>query len=689
MANRLAASTSPYLQQHAGNPVDWWEWGDDAFTEARRRGVPVLLSVGYAACHWCHVMAHESFEDEQVGRVLSQDYVAIKVDREERPDVDAVYMTATTALTGHGGWPMTCILTPDAEPFWAGTYLPRDNFLQLLTAVTQRWGTDRKQLEESARQIVTALREADEKASGDGPDTPAPPPASAGPGASDAGGLPAVDVDLLAAAARSLAGDYDHEHGGFGDAPKFPPSMVLAFLQRHHGRTGDNATLGMVRGTCEAMARSGTYDQLGGGFARYAVDRGWVVPHFEKMLNDNALLLGVYADLARADEISRPWAERVVRQTVAWLLDEMWTEQAAFASSLDADTDGVEGLTYVWTPEELRQSLGEQDGPRAAELLGVTERGTFEHGSSTLQLRTDPDDDAWWASVRERLLLRRTLRPQPARDDKVITAWNGLAIASLAHAGWVLDEPDWADVAARCARFLLAEHIVDGRLRRSSRDGQVGAALGVAEDYGNLADGLLALHRATGEVIWMQQAGILLDRAVDLFGEEDGSFAATGRDAERLVLTPRSGGDNAEPGGLSAVSLALARHGVQAGRVDHLARAAKALGTTDALLRQAPRFAGWALTALEELATGPTLVRLSPGAPARCSGSPAGTAGSPATGDDALGETARHSPVGTLVVDGDDTISPVDDARAAVVCRGTTCGLPSADPAQLPRPVLG
>ncbi|WP_131105155.1 thioredoxin domain-containing protein [Ornithinimicrobium sufpigmenti] len=713
MANRLAASTSPYLQQHADNPVDWWEWGDEAFAEARRRGVPVLLSIGYAACHWCHVMAHESFEDEEVGRVLSEDFVAIKVDREERPDVDAVYMTATTALTGHGGWPMTCVLTPEAEPFWVGTYLPRENFLQLLTAVTQQWRTDRERLEQGARQIVTALQEADRRPAGGAdepvypatsasPSTAASAPAIAGLAASDDTDLPAVDLGLLSDATRSLAGDYDQQHGGFGGAPKFPPSMVLAFLLRHHGRTGDPSALEMVHGTCEAMARSGTYDQLGGGFARYGVDRRWVVPHFEKMLYDNALLLGVYADLARTDATSRPWAERVVRQTVDWLLDEMWTEQAAFASSLDADTDGVEGLTYVWTPEQLRQSLGEEDAARAATLLGVTQEGTFEHGSSTLQMRADPEDPQWWASVRERLLLRRTLRPQPARDDKVVTAWNGLAIASLAHAGWLLEEPDWVDVAARCARFLLSTHLVDGRLRRSSRDGQVGAALGVAEDYGNLADGLLALHRATGETIWLEQAGVLLDRAVDLFGEPDGSFAATGHDAERLVLTPRSQGDNAEPGGLSAIALALVRHGVQAGRADHLARAGAALRSTSTLLRQAPRFAGWALTAAEELAAGPALVRLSP-APAderarkwRTQGgehAPDGHAphGHPRDGHgpDELGRAARHTPAGTLVVDGDASISPVGGARAAVVCHGTTCGLPRTDPGDLPRLARG
>ncbi len=652
MPNRLAAATSPYLQQHADNPVDWWEWGEEAFAEARRRDVPVLLSVGYAACHWCHVMAHESFEDDGVAAAVNEGFVAVKVDREERPDVDAVYMTATTALTGHGGWPMTCLLLPSGEPFWAGTYLPRDSFVQLLEAAGRTWRDDRSRLVEGGTQIVEALR---------------------GPGSRGARGA-ALGPEDLEQAVLTLAGEFDHRWGGFGGAPKFPPSMVLAFLLRHHARTGDASALEMVRHTCASMARSGTYDQVGGGFARYAVDRAWVVPHFEKMLYDNALLLGVYADLARVDEPSRPWAARVVGETVDWLLREMWTEQEAFASSLDADTDGVEGLTYVWTPEQLRQALGDEDGDRAAELLGVTATGTFEHGTSTLQLRQDPDDPRWWKGVRERLDLHRTLRPQPARDDKVVTAWNGLLVSSLAHAGWALGEPDWVDVAARCARFLLREHVVDGRLRRSSRDGVVGAALGVAEDYGDLADGLLALHRATGDPWWLQEAGSLLDSAVDLFGEGDGTFRATGHDAEQLVLTPRPEGDNAEPGGASALALALVRHGAQAADASHLDLAGTALEGMATLTRQAPRFAGWALTAAAELLAGPVLVRLSPAGDGQ---------------DDQLGRAARRTPVGALVVDGDPGTPAVGDLRAATVCRGTVCGLPVTRPADLPRHLGG
>ncbi|WP_022925677.1 thioredoxin domain-containing protein [Serinicoccus marinus] len=646
MPNRLSSSTSPYLQQHADNPVDWWEWGPEAFEEAGRRGVPVLLSVGYAACHWCHVMAHESFEDDEVAEVLRVGFVTVKVDREERPDVDAAYMSALTALTGQGGWPMTCLLTPTGEPFWAGTYLPRDGFLQLLRAASVQWQQDRPRLEHGGAEVVRTLTEAQQRAA--------------------AGGAEGLDARLADEAARSLAADADPQWGGFGGAPKFPPSMVLAFLLRHHARTGEARSLEMVRHTCERMARSGMYDQVGGGFARYAVDRAWVVPHFEKMLYDNALLLGVYTDLARTDPASRPWAERVVRETVEWLLRELWTEQEAFASSLDADTDGVEGATYTWTRDELVAALGEGDGERAADLLGVTPAGTFEHGRSTLQLIADPDDAPWWAATRQRLDVQRSLRPQPGRDDKVVTAWNGLLVAVLAHAGWAFDEEDWVDVAARCARFLLREHVVEGRLRRSSRDGTVGGALAVAEDHGNLADGLLALHRATGDPSWLAAADDLLTAARSLFVRPDGSVAGTGTDADRLVLDPTTTGDNAEPGGLSAIAVALVRLGAQGGPPGCFEAARDALTHVSEQARQAPRFTGWSLVAAEELTAGPTVVRLGPSA-------------SPE-----LAATTRRAPVGTLVLHRSTDGPAAPPPSAAVVCHGTVCGLPTEDPAALP-----
>ena len=409
MANRLAQSLSPYLLQHADNPVDWWEWGEDAFAEARRRDVPVFLSVGYAACHWCHVMAHESFEDDEVGRVLAEGFVAVKVDREERPDVDAVHMAATTALTGQGGWPMTCLLTPDGEPFFAGTYLPREHLLDLLANVTTLWRDERDRVVASGAHIAARLREV------------------TGPGE-----RAALGPEVLDAAALRLRTQFDDARGGFGGAPKFPPSMVLEFLLRHHARTGSEDSLAMVRRTCEAMARGGMYDQLGGGFARYAVDADWVVPHFEKMLYDNALLLRVYAHLWRAT--GDPLARRVAEETADFLLRDLRTPAGAFASALDADTvvDGAsrEGLTYAWTPGQLVDVLGETDGERAASLLSVTPAGTFEHGSSTLRLLEDPEAPAWWSDVRERLRVARDARPRTyTRRPRALSAGKAHAAA--------------------------------------------------------------------------------------------------------------------------------------------------------------------------------------------------------------------------------------------------------------------
>ncbi|HEU0128024.1 MAG TPA: thioredoxin domain-containing protein, partial [Pseudonocardiaceae bacterium] len=428
MANRLETSTSPYLLQHATNPVDWWPWCEEAFAEAAKRDVPVLLSVGYAACHWCHVMAHESFENEDIARVMNANFVNIKVDREERPDVDSVYMEATVAMTGHGGWPMTCFLTPTGEPFHCGTYYPPSarhglpGFPQLLLAVRQAWTNRGDEVRQAAKRVVEQLTQR------------AVPLTES-----------AVDDRVLATAVDKLAREFDHQHGGFGGAPKFPPSMLLEFLLRHHERTGSEPALSMVQKTCEAMARGGMYDQLAGGFARYCVDAAWVVPHFEKMLYDNALLLRVYTHLTRLTGSAT--ARRVTEQTATFLLEGLGTRQGGFAASLDADTDGREGATYVWTPQQLVEVLGSDDGQWAAELLAVSSTGTFEHGTSVLQLPTDPDDADRWERVRTVLLAARAARPQPARDDKVVTEWNGMAITTLAEAGGVLDRPEWTAAA--------------------------------------------------------------------------------------------------------------------------------------------------------------------------------------------------------------------------------------------------
>ncbi len=583
MTNRLASALSPYLRQHQDNPVDWREWSPEAFAEARRRDVPVFLSVGYAACHWCHVMAHESFEDEQVAAALAEGFVSVKVDREERPDVDAVYMAATTAMTGQGGWPMTVLMTADGEPFWCGTYLPRPNLLALLAAASDAWRTRRPDIDKSAAQVTDAIRSVF-----------APTPGRA------------VDGSVLEYAVKALAAGFDADHGGFGGAPKFPPSMVLEFLLRHHARTRTPIAVQMVDETCQAMARGGMYDQLGGGFSRYAVDAAWVVPHFEKMLYDNAQLARVYAHWWRLT--ANPLGERVARETCDFMLRDLGTREGAFAASLDADTQGVEGLTYAWSPAELAEVLGPTEGARAAELLGVTPEGTFERGRSTLRMVRDPDDAGWWRRTRQRLFEARLARPQPPRDDKVVTSWNGLAIAALADVGALLGEPRYVDAAAAAADFVLTTHLQGASLRRVSRDGRVGAAAAVADDYGNLAEGLLVLHQASGDSRWLRAADLLLTAAIERFADGSGIVRDTAADGEQLVAVPHNVADNAEPSGQSALAGALLTYGALTGSTRHLGLAEAALTAGGTVALRDPRFAGWTLAVAEANAAGPLQV---------------------------------------------------------------------------------
>jgi uncharacterized protein YyaL (SSP411 family) len=648
--NRLASATSPYLRQHADNPVDWWPWSDAALAEAARRDVPILLSVGYAACHWCHVMAHDSFEDAEVATLMNEHFVNIKVDREERPDIDAVYMDATTALTGQGGWPMTCLLTPDGAPFFAGTFFPRAHFLRLLMSVAQAWQKDRAEVVAAGERIVTALRERSTLPSG-----------SAVPGAHE-----------LSRAAAGLAGEFDRDHGGFGGAPKFPPSMVLEFLLRHHERTGDSNPLAMVDATCEAMARGGIYDQLGGGFARYSVDARWVVPHFEKMLYDNALLLRVYLHWWR--RTGSTLGERIARETAEFLLRDLGTPERGFASALDADTQGVEGLTYAWTPEQLTDVLGEADGGYAAEWLSVTPTGTFERGASTLQLWQDPEDPGRWHRIRAALFAARQARPQPGRDDKVVTSWNGLAITALAEAGVLLGEPRWLDAALDCGDLMRRRHLVAGRLRRTSRDGLAGEATGVADDYGNLVEGWLTLHQATGDPTWLVWAGELVDIALERFADGQGGFFDTADDAEPLIRRPKDPTDNATPSGQSALAQALLTYSALRGSLRHRAAAEEALGIVSTLGVAQPRFLGWALATAEALVAGPLQVAL--------------VGDSPEMRDVAW----RERPPGAVVVAGrpDAAGVPLLAARplvgnrpAAYVCRGMVCDAPVTEVAAL------
>ncbi|MGQ4384310.1 thioredoxin domain-containing protein [Streptomyces sp. SAS_270] len=673
--NRLAHETSPYLLQHADNPVDWWPWSAEAFDEARKRGVPVLLSVGYSSCHWCHVMAHESFEDDATAAYLNEHFVNVKVDREERPDVDAVYMEAVQAATGQGGWPMTVFLTPEAEPFYFGMYFPpaprhgMPAFRQVLEGVSSAWSDRRDEVAEVAGNIVRDL--ATREISYTSAEIPG--------------------EEELAQALLGLTREYDATRGGFGGAPKFPPSMVIEFLLRHAARTGSEGALQMAADTCERMARGGIYDQLGGGFARYSVDREWVVPHFEKMLYDNALLCRVYAHLWRAT--GSELARRVALETADFMVGELRTNEGGFASALDADSDDgtgrhVEGAYYVWTPEQLTETLGEADAALAAQHFGVTQEGTFEEGASVLQLPQHEGvlEAERLASIRERLLAKRAERPAPGRDDKIVAAWNGLAIAALAETGAYFERPDLVDAAIGAADLLVRLHLDDrARLARTSKDGQVGANAGVLEDYADVAEGFLALASVTGEGVWLEFAGFLLDHVLVQFTDpESGALFDTAADAEKLIRRPQDPTDNATPSGWSAAAGALLSYAALTGAEPHRTAAEGALGVVKALGPRAPRFIGWGLAAAEALLDGPREVAI------------VGPAGHPATTAlhrTALLGTAPGAVVAVGAADSDEL--PLLAGRplvggepAAYVCRHFTCDAPTTDPEQL-RATLG
>jgi uncharacterized protein len=649
--NQLVQATSPYLRQHADNPVHWQQWSSHALAEAAQRDVPVLLSIGYAACHWCHVMAHESFEDDDVAAAMNAGFVCVKVDREERPDIDAVYMSATVALTGQGGWPMTCFLTPDGRPFFCGTYYPKDGFLQLLSAVSDTWRDRRDEVEQSSDHIAGELR------------------SLAGGLQGSPGRSPQVDPELCDHAVAAVLRDEDTVHGGFGGAPKFPPSALLEALLRHWERTGAPQALDAVRRTGAAMARGGVYDQLAGGFARYSVDNAWVVPHFEKMLYDNALLLRAYAHWAR--RTGDPLARRVAAETAGFLLDEL-REGAMFTSSLDADADGSEGSTYVWTPTQLTRLLGDGDGRWAASVFGVTEVGTFESGASVLQRLGDPEDPQRFERVRAALLAARRTRTQPDRDDKVVTGWNGLAITALAEASVALAAPELADAAANCATALLRLHMVDGRLRRASLGGRVGDSAAILEDHAMLATGLLALHQLTADQGWLTAATELLDIALAHFADRErpGRWFDSADDAEQLVLRPADPYDGATPSGASSAVEALltAAHLTGGERADrYLRAAADALQAHSVLLARAPRSAGHWLAVAEAGVRGPLQIAVA------CAD----------YGSSLLADARRLAPGGAIVVGGALDSSEllagrdrVGDADAAYVCRGRVCDLP-------------
>ena len=515
--NRLAAETSPYLLQHADNPVDWYPWGEDAFERARAEDKPILLSVGYAACHWCHVMEHESFEDAETAQLMNERFVCVKVDREERPDVDGLYMEAVVSLTGHGGWPMTVFLTPEGNPFWGGTYFPPEprfnmpSFRQILLAISEAYTTRREELERAAGKLVEAIRAGAEQ------------PPSTEP----------LTSELLTRAVSALRAQFDPANGGFGAAPKFPPASTLELLLR----TGRDDALEMVRVTLDHMAAGGMHDLVGGGFHRYSVEETWLVPHFEKMLYDNALLASVYvhAWVVLGEERYR----RIAEETLDYMVRELRLPDGGFASAQDADTNGAEGLTYTWTPKELAEIIGEEH----PEWLHPFE-GRFI-------VRGEVPEDA-----RRRLLEVRAQREQPLRDDKVVTAWNGLALAAFAEAGWRLERPDYLEVAVSLARFLRGTMTgEDGRLLRTYRDG-VAKIEAYLEDYAAVANGFIELHWATGDLHWLEEARVVAAQAQDFADPEHGGFFVGD---EGLIARRKEFDDHPTPSGNSMLAFVLLR----------------------------------------------------------------------------------------------------------------------------------
>ena len=679
MGNRLADATSPYLLQHKDNPVDWWPWGDEAFAEARRRDVPVLVSIGYAACHWCHVMAHESFEDPATAEVMNRHFVNVKVDREERPDVDGIYMQAVQAMTGRGGWPMTVFLTPEGVPFYAGTYFPPDDrhgmpsFTRILTAVADAWTSRRGDVERTVESMRSLFAAGQEEARSSGP----------------------LGTPLFDRAMGTLARQHDAEHGGFGGAPKFPSTMALDFCLRRWWRTGDAAALDIVTRSFEHMARGGIYDQVGGGFARYTVDAVWLVPHFEKMLYDNALLvrLAVHLWQATGSELAR----RVALETIAWLRREMMSQEGGFYASLDADSEGHEGRFYVWSAEEVDAVAGAQ-APVVRDFFGVTPGGNFE-GKNILYVPRPPADVAAThgiaadrleeviASARERLLAARARRVRPGCDDKIIASWNGLMLRSLAEAARAFGDAELEGMARTAGGFLLralvrpAGDAGTGEALRVWRSYKEGTARipGFLEDHAALGLGFLALYELTFDHAWLERARRLADACVVHFWDDTtGSFHDTANDAEQLVVRPRDPTDNATPSGTSLAAELLARLGEILADPDYRRRATFVAETLAEPMTQHPTAFGHLLGVAEMLTDGAVEVAIV--------GEPSSAA------VDALRRAASSRYTAPLVMAGGPERSDVAllEGRSAIggratayVCRNYTCEAPVQEPERL------
>jgi uncharacterized protein len=593
VANRLVNETSPYLLQHKDNPVDWYPWGEEALKRAREEDKPVLLSVGYSACHWCHVMERESFEDDETARMMNENFVNIKVDREERPDIDSIYMAAVQALTRHGGWPMTVFLTPDGAPFYGGTYFPpipsrgMPSFQQLLLSVVDAYENRREEVLQNAQAVRDYLQ------------------------ASTAAVIPEAETsgtELLDRAAGVLLSQLDRRFGGFGGAPKFPQAMNLEVLLRHHHRTGERSALDGVELTCRQMANGGIYDQLGGGFSRYSVDGYWLVPHFEKMLYDNALLSRLYLETYQAT--GDAFYRRIAEETLDYVLRDMTSEEGGFYSAEDADSEGEEGKFYVWTPEELEAALDPDEARLAVRYWDVTERGNFE-GKNILHVARPPEavadefgvspEELWAriAGIRAKLFAVREERVRPGRDEKILAAWNGLMLRSFALAARVTGREDYREAAIENATFIVEKLIEVGRIHRSYKDGRA-RFNGYLEDYAMVADGLVALYEATFETRWLVEADVLLDAVSELFwDEEKRAFYDTPADHEELVTRPRDVYDNAAPSGTSVATEVLLKLALFLDRSDYRQRAEDVLDELAGGMEKVPSGFGRLLCALD------------------------------------------------------------------------------------------
>jgi uncharacterized protein YyaL (SSP411 family) len=548
--NRLSKETSPYLLQHAHNPVDWYPWGEEALEHARRDNKPILLSIGYSACHWCHVMEHESFENEEIARLMNENFINIKVDREERPDLDQIYMNAVQMMTGHGGWPMTMFLTPEGVPFYGGTYFPpvdrynMPGFPRVLMGVSEAFRARPDEVSETANSMLQELRRMGQT--------------------SESSEI--LTTEILDTAERKIAAGYDSRYGGFGSAPKFPAAMNLEFLLRQYHRTGRSETLSMIENTCRKMAEGGLYDQLGGGFHRYSTDARWLVPHFEKMLYDNALLSRLYLHVYQLTKDE--FYKRIAEETFAYVIREMTDERGGFYSTQDADSEGHEGKFFVWTIDEVKEVLGEEDGALFCAYYDVTEAGNFE-GKNILNVTRSVEETAkaTGASIermhealergRRELFLVRERRIKPARDEKILTAWNGLMQASFAEAAAILERDDYKEVAEKNARFVLENLRRDGLLLRTHKDNQ-SKLNGYLEDYAFFADGLIALYQATGKLRWLEEARALVSKMIEEFWDADeGGFFYTGKSHEELIVRSKDYLDNATPSGNSVAAEVL------------------------------------------------------------------------------------------------------------------------------------